>query len=214
MNFPMDALHRKALALAAMLQAGRIVDNIARHGRCDIEDLSPLVDSILARESDNMLQIYGSLNRLAVGLHLVQELLSGHKAELARRLMRYTAGMITLEKKLARDQPMLERLAEEMQRIRRQAEYFGQSTHENVLASLAALYGETLSTLRPRIIVHGKAEHLRQKSNTNMIRVALLAGIRAAHLWRHAGGHPLFLIFRRRALLRACNELLEHRDQA
>lgn len=210
----MDALHRRTIALAAMLQAGRIVDNIARHGRCDLEDLTPLVDSIFARESDNILQIYGALDRLAVGLHLVQKLLSGQEAQLAKRLMRYTAGMITLEKKLAKDRPMLEHLAEQMQRIRRQADYFGQTTHENVLASLAALYGETLSTLRPRIIVHGKAEHLHQKSNTNKIRVALLAGIRAAHLWRHAGGHSLFLIFRRRALLRACNELLERRERA
>jgi high frequency lysogenization protein len=42
-----------------------------------------------------------------------------------------------------------------------------------------------------------------------MIRALLLGGMRAAVLWRQCGGNRLQLLLRRKALLRACRELLE-----
>ncbi|MDF9756244.1 CII-binding regulator of phage lambda lysogenization HflD [Pseudomonas hunanensis] len=66
------------------------------------------------------------------------------------------------------------------------------------------MYQDTLSTLRQRIQVHGDMRFLQQASNASKIRALLLAGIRAARLWRQLGGHRWQLVFSRRKLL---NEL-------
>ncbi|MNJ04984.1 High frequency lysogenization protein HflD [compost metagenome] len=47
---------------------------------------------------------------------------------------------------------------------------------------------------------------LQQASNASKIRALLLAGIRAARLWRQLGGHRWQLVFSRRKLL---NELYD-----
>jgi len=50
--------------------------------------------------------------------------------------------------------------------------------------------------------VRGKSEFLSQSDNTHRVRVLLMAGLRAAHLWRTHGGGHMTLLFRRKALLR------------
>jgi len=127
-----------------------------------------------------------------------------------KELMAYTAAMMTLERKLARNPDMLKKLAEGMQRIEKQAEYFKGVMHDNVVAAISDLYGETISTMKPRIIVRGKSDYLRHSGNTDKVRALLLAGIRGAHLWRIHGGSHLQLLLRRRALGRKASELLRH----
>jgi len=89
-----------------------------------------------------------------------------------------------------------------MQRITQQRQYFGDAMHTNIIAAIADLYGETLSTMKPRIIVRGKSEHLSQSCNTERVRTLLMAGLRAAHLWHQHGGGHMSLLLRRKALLR------------
>jgi len=203
-----DALVQRTLALAAMLQAARMVDRIARKGCSDRDDFETLLHSILPAQAGHAETLYGSAAKLRVGLKLIHDILSGNEAGRAKELMRYTVALMTLEKKLSSNPEMLARLADGIQRIRQQADYFGSVTHENVIAAVANLYGETLSTLKPRIIVHGKQEFLRQSGHTSRIRCLLLAGIRAAHLWREHGGNHLTLLLRRKAILRTCDRLL------
>ena len=96
-----------------------------------------------------------------------------------------------------------------MQRIQKQIEYFGSSTHGSVIGGVADLYGDTISNIQPRIMVRGKPEILRQSANTHKVRALLFAGIRAAHLWRqHKGGH-FRLLFGRKKLLREIAHELE-----
>jgi high frequency lysogenization protein len=45
--------------------------------------------------------------------------------------------------------------------------------------------------LSPRIMVNGDPAHLNNPENANRIRALLLAGIRAAMLWRQSGGGRL-----------------------
>ncbi len=203
-----DALTQRTLALAAMLQAVRMVDRIARKGSSDRDDFATLLQSILTTQATHAEALYGSPAELRVGLRLIHDLLSGRETGRAKELMRYTVALMSLEKKLAAEADMLARLADGIQRIRKQADYFNSVTHESVIAAIANLYGETLSTLKPRIIVHGKQEFLRQSEHTNRIRCLLLAGIRAAHLWREHGGNHLTLLLRRKAILRTCDRLL------
>jgi high frequency lysogenization protein len=80
-----------------------------------------------------------------------------------------------------------------------QAAHFGVA-HDNVLAGLAELYQNSISQLRPRIIVMGEQHYLENPANANKIRVLLLAGIRSAWLWRQCGGSRLGFLLNRRKL--------------
>ena len=103
---------------------------------------------------------------------------------------------------------MLDKISKGLQRAREQMSYFS-LTHENVIASLAGIYQDTISTLLPRIIVQGEQSLLSQQANANKIRAVLLAGIRAAVLWRQTGGNRLQFLFGRKAYLQAAENLLK-----
>ncbi len=199
----------RAVALAAIVQAASLVESIARKGICDTEDFDTMIRSLFAENSDHVGTIYGGIYPLRAGLHLSARLLAGSHLEQAKPILSYAAGLMALEKRLAKNRAMLAAIGEGMQRIKKQSDYFGSQTHESVIGGIADLYGNTISTLRPSIIVRGKPEHLKQSVNTNRVRALLLAGIRAAHLWhQHGGGHFRLLIGRKK-LHQQIRKLLE-----
>ncbi len=199
----------RAVALAAIVQTASLVENIARNGTCDHEDFETMIHSLFAEGRDHASSIYGGVYHLRSGLHLSGQLLSGIHIEQAKPVMTYAAGLITLEKKLTKNKTMLAFMAEGMERIKKQALYFDSQTHDSVIGGIADLYGNTISTLKPRIVVRGKSEHLKQSTNTNKVRSLLLAGIRAAHLWHEHGGGHLRLLIGRKKLHQQTQKLLE-----
>ena len=80
------------------------------------------------------------------------------------------------------------------------------------MARFADLYLKTISTLTPRIMVSGSQLHLNNPENASRIRALLLAGVRAAILWRQSGGSRWKLLVRRNALLREARLLLAGMD--
>jgi len=208
MNIPADDLHQRTLAMAAILQAARLVDRLARKGQCDADDFAVLIRAIFAAPDPHVERVYGGAQHLRVGLRLLHDLLAGHELEHGKDLMRMSVTLMAVEKRLSKDREMLRKLADGIARIHKQADYFHDIAHETVIANLADLYGETLSTMKPRVIVHGKPIYLRQSGHTRRIRCLLLSAIRAAHLWRQHGGGHLTLLLRRRAIMRAADELL------
>ncbi len=85
---------------------------------------------------------------------------------------------------------------------------FFPTTHENTLASLADAYLQTISTIKPQVMVNGERMYLMRAENENRIRALLLAGVRAAILWRQSGGNWFVLIFRRKAMAIETQRLL------
>jgi len=208
-----DILYHRVLALAAMVQCAHLVSGIARRGVADAVEIETCISSIFAPSGDTPEKMYGDITKLRTGLVTLSRLLQSKDIKDPQRtkeLMAYTAAMITLERKLVRNPAMLKKLAEGMQRIKKQSEYFKGFMHDNIIAAISDLYGETISTMKPRIIVRGKSDYLRHSGNTNKVRALLLAGIRGAYLWRIHGGSHLQLLLRRRALGRKASELLRH----
>jgi len=200
--------HARIMALAALMQAAKSVNDIARKGSCDSTNFHTLIDSLFADASASPEEVFAGKEHLRTGLLLTKQLLSGENVEEAKIAMNYAARMIAVEKHLKKETDMLQVIGNTMARIEKQREYFGSSTHESVIGGIADLYGKTLSTINPRIIVHGKPEILSQSSNTNKIRALLFSGVRAAHLWQqHKGGHWR-LLFGRKKLLRDLDEAL------
>jgi len=207
-------LRQRLLAMAAMVQAAHLVQGIARKGQADAVEIETCVSGIFSSSGKTPEQIYGDVRKLRTGLILFSRFLQGEGVgkdmREAKEITAYTTAMITLERKLSRSPPILKKLATGMARIEKQAEYFNGFMHDNVIAAIAGLYGETISTMKPRIIVRGKSDYLRRSGNTDRVRALLLAGIRAAHLWRRHGGSHLQLLLRRRMLAREVAELLRH----
>jgi high frequency lysogenization protein len=73
--------------------------------------------------------------------------------------------------------------------------------------ALAELYQQHISPLGPKIILRGEPQLLQQPAIAAKIRTVLLAGVRAAVLWRQLGGTPWQLIFKREQLKRALNTI-------
>jgi len=202
-----DPAHTRIIALAALMQTAKLVNDIARKGICDSEDFHAIVGSLFINPQNQ--NLFGDYLHLKAGLMLSKHLLSGENVEQAKTIMAYTASMIAVEKKLQKQQATLQKIAQGMQRVEKQINYFGSIDHASVIGGIADLYGETISTVKPRIIVHGKPEILRQANNTNKVRALLFAGIRAAHLWRQNKGGHLRLLFGRKKLLQDIERLLQ-----
>jgi high frequency lysogenization protein len=202
-------LNQRATALAALTQAVYLVDCIARKGLADAEDFHVMTDSIFADSSVHhpVANLYGGISRLDTGLRLSIKILRGDPLPQTKTLMAYSAGLLSLERRLSKNREIRQKLADGMSRIGKQRQYFGDVVHANIIAAIAELYGETISTIRPRIIVRGKSEYLSQNANTQRVRTLLMAGLRAAHIWhKHGGGH-LSLLIRRKTLLHELEQL-------
>ena len=115
--------------------------------------------------------------------------------------------LLGLERKLARRPDLLQSLRTGLEEVIQNLNYFSVD-HSNAIARFADLYLNSLSTLTPRIMVNGDPIHLNNPDNANRIRALLLAGVRAAILWRQSGGGRLTLLLRRNPLLRETRRLL------
>jgi len=202
-------LNQRATALAALTQAIYLVDCIARKGMADAEDFRILTESIFADSSadHSVADLYGGIAHLNSGLRLSINILRGDPVPQAKALMAYSASLLSLERRLSRNGEVRQKLANGMIRVGKQHQYFGDAAHANVIAAIADLYGETISTIKPRIIVRGKSEYLSQNANTQRVRTLLMAGLRAAHVWHKNGGNHLILLIRRKALLHELEQL-------
>ncbi|AOV16952.1 lysogenization regulator HflD [Acidihalobacter aeolianus] len=201
------SLHNRTLALAAVFQCAADADQLARTGTLEPGALQPLLQSILVVDADSLEAVYGGTGNLRTGLQVLQRQLDSPERTKTIEVMRYAVSLLHLERRLAKRPEMLARLESGIENAQRQVEYFGVD-HENVISSLASLYRETISELGPRIVVRGEQIHLANETVASRIRVLLLAGIRAAVLWRQAGGTRLRLLFTRKSILREVERLL------
>jgi len=124
---------------------------------------------------------------------------------------KYVAGVMVLEKRLKRDDEMLATIASGIERARNQIEHFS-LLHDNVIAGLANAYSQTISTLKPRIMVQGEHVYISNPNNANRIRALLLAAIRATVLWRQCGGTRWQLLFQRGSIVEEAKRLLEDQE--
>lgn len=200
-------LHNRTLALAALFQCIGEVDKLARTGQNDSESFGIMVGSILKLEAPNLEAVYGGVQALRPGLELLRQQLGSGTQPRNMELMRYAVAVLYLERRLDGNSEIRKQLGQGINAAQRQSEYF-EPTHENVIAALADLYRETISKLGPRVIVRGEQLHLGNDTIASRIRVLLLAAIRAAVLWRQAGGGRFRLLFGRRSLLREAEHLL------
>lgn len=197
----------RAIALAGLFQAAALVRQTGLGRLRDAAATQTCLASILKTDADSVADVYGGIPALRIGLETLATQLGDDSRLRDLELTGYAITLLHLERKLARDTLLLERLGSGIQRIAAQAPERPPSDPERV-AELAELYSQTISTLSPKVMVHGDPGVLEGAATRHMIRALLLAGIRAAVLWRQCGGNRLRLIFGRRGILEACAGLL------
>lgn len=203
----------KCVALAGVFQAAGLASRVARHGMADSDAMESSLYSLFQVDAASVEDVYGGLSGITGGLKTLLDQLIGEKARNID-ITRYVISLLHLEKKLSKQPAMLQQISEGVNSATRQLEHYP-LLHPNILAAMADLYSETISKLRPRIMIQGEPLHLQNSENVNRIRALLLSGIRSAMLWRQCGGNRFQILLGRKRLTGTANALyLEIRNQS
>lgn len=199
-------LTNQTIALAGLSQALKLVQQIAKRGSADREDLETCLTSTLKVDSDDVLDVYGSLTGVRTGLRELDKQL-GEPNQVDRELARYASTLVFLERKLMGQPAMVEAIGVALYQAGERAREVG-VLHEDVYQALAEAYQATISQLQPRVLVVGEQMYLSDPDNGQRIRALLLAGVRSVVLWRQCGGSRWRLLLCRTKMQKEARRLL------
>lgn len=197
----------RVIALGGLLQGARLARDIARSGTCDPTAFAASRETLFDFEPASVESVFGGRVGVATGLRALCDQLE-RPAQRDLEISRYVVALLHLADRLMRSDQSMQQLHSDLSALARRRGHFelGESVqHEQ----LSQIYQERISTLGPRIMIRGEPLHLQNPDNAARIRVALLAGIRAAVLWRQAGGRKWQLLLRRRAIAAAARDLVD-----
>jgi high frequency lysogenization protein len=197
----------RALALAGLLQAVQLVQQMAQTGQAETTPLAACIDSLFRFDAETPEAVFDGATKLEPGLQrLVGQLEGGAGRDAA--LTRMAMTVLHLERRFMRQHGTVEAVHSALEDIGRQHAHWG-PTHPTVLARLGELYAKEISPIGPRVLVQGNPVYLGQPDLVGEVRATLLAAIRAAVLWRQLGGSYWDFLFGRRALANAAREWLQ-----
>ncbi|MEO8670858.1 MAG: high frequency lysogenization protein HflD [Tahibacter sp.] len=185
----------RVIALAGVFQSAALARSMATKGTHDAAALESSIASILRLDVETPAEVFGGIPGVRFGLETLVRQIDERERDMG--ITQIAVAVLRLERSLARRPAMLDALREALASVQRQVDHLG-ITHTTVLARLSEIYASTLSTLRPRVVVQGNPLYLTQPPQVERIRATLLAGIRAAVLWRQVGGTHWRLLLRRR----------------
>jgi high frequency lysogenization protein len=200
------SLHGQTLALAGLYQATRLVQQTARGRMRDAAETRASIGSIFMTSPASVDDVYDGTAGLATGLALLRDQLGNDNTGRDPELTGYVITLMHLERKLSRQPALFDVIARGIDALRN-GEAYGPEATPDIIAALAEIYTGTISTLTPRVMVQGEPAILDSPESRNMIRALLLAGMRAAVLWRQCGGGRIRLLFGRKALLQHAQTL-------
>jgi high frequency lysogenization protein len=199
-------LPERVLALAGLVQALAQVRRIADTGQSEASVVQTSLESIFRIDADTPEEVYGRVADLAPGLRLLRDYFN-KQADGDEGLPRLALSVLQLERRFVGESETVAAVSHGIAGIAPQAVTSG-STHPEVLAALGGLYADTISHLRPRVMVQGNPHYLGQPGVVAEIRAILLAAVRSAVLWRQLGGSFWDFLLSRRAMADAASELL------
>ena len=199
----------QCIALAGMFQAVEQMQHCARSGQPDdVPAMDTVLEAVLRIDADSAGAVFGGVGNLQPGLTLLTQHLERRMDVLRLEQARYAASLMFLERKLAAAAESGAQLIAALQLLA--MERAQRPVHDEwMLHRLAALYVDHVSNLGPRIMVSGEPVHLKTPANADRIRSLLLAGLRAAVLWRQCGGRRWRLVCFRSAMRRDAETVLE-----
>ncbi len=202
----------RTIALAGLFQAARLAQQLAHEGRADPDALRASLGSVLRIDAASTADVFGGMRGVSTGLGILATRLGAGPQIMDFELARYVLNLMQLAQALERRGELQEAIrggveaaasadspaAEADERI---------GAPPELIERLAGLYRETISTLAPRILVNGDPAHLADERIAAAVRAALLAGVRAAVLWRQLGGRRWHLLIARGRFAREARRL-------
>lgn len=197
-----NVMSDRVLALAGIVQALAQVRRIADTGQANAAVLTTSLDSVFRIDAPTPADVYGGVAALRPGMMLLRDYFTNQARD--EQLPRLALAVMQVERRFNRDQEMVDRVHAGILAQASHAERLG-SIHPEVLSALGALYSETVSHLRPRVLVQGNPHYLGQATVVAEVRAVLLSAIRSAVLWRQLGGSLWDFLLRRGELSAAVN---------
>lgn len=205
----MERQLEQTLALAGIAQAAFLVHQLAHHGVAAQDKLNTAINSLFVTHPKSTEEVFGRIDKLNLGLQVLQELLTGNSAVFTpSEVLRYMLGLLYLQYKLAGKPRMLEEISKGLDSVKMQFPEGELAEKPDAIRELSRLYQGTLSTLPFRIQVRGDMNYLKNDHTACRIRALLFAGVRAAVLWRQIGGKRWHLLLQRKRLARDVTRLL------
>lgn len=195
-------------AMGGVFQAAALVEQLAKTGYIPSQPFEACINTLFVQNPESTLGVYGdNLTNIEHGLKVMADLLHHHQNREYPDTLRYVLGILHIQKKLSSNKDMQALIGQRLQQANHQAEHFG-VTHDNVIANLASIYTDTLSSFRFRIQVVGDFTYLQQERIAAQVRALLFSGVRSATLWRQVGGTRLQMILSRKKLALTADNLL------
>ncbi len=197
----------QVIALAGLFQSAMLVYQLANKDSHDEYALQHSSLSVLRVDAQSVTEVFSCLRGVSMGCEVVDQVFGGRLGATSRDIFQYSVSMHQLGIKLegfphVSDvvQQRLEELAQEFKINGMEQDIeLGEEQSAHLYDELAALYAKTVSTLEPRIMVHGSQGKLNNPRTVSRVRSALFAGIRAALLWHQLGGRRWQLMLHRRS---------------
>ncbi len=202
-----DKLYNTTIALAGMAQAASLASELAQTGKTDEAAFNCSINSIFQLDTKDTLSVYGNLANIKLGLEQLIKLCD-RQAKTSRSIMAYIMSLIQLQNKITRSPKLRDMLKQRLTQTKKQVDYFS-LTHPTVIANLADIYLQTISTFKIRIMIWGNPRVLNTPDSIEKIRALLLAGVRSAALWRQARGSRLQLLFARAKIKTMAENILK-----
>lgn len=201
------SIEDRTLALAGLIQAAWLTDRIAYTGQGEPAALDSTLGSLFTFDAGDVPGVFGGAGRVRHGLEILSRLLDNNGRPEELRLTRYLVALTGHANRALQNDDLMDAVRRGLERAEQQKSHFD-DWDSPVVANLADIYVRTIGTLEPRIMISGEPARLQNPANVDHIRALLLAGIRAAVLWRQTGGRKWQLMFSRGKLKQAADRLL------
>ena len=204
--------HHIVIALAGVTQSATLIPQLANTGVCNSTLYQISLKSIFNTSPKTTDDVYDGINNIKTGLETLISLLSSSQKQQVE-LIRYLFGTISITGKLLKNNQALDKIDQRLQRIlglysAMNDEIIGDNV-DDLSYSLAGIYSDIISPLSTKIKVVGKAEYLQNTLVQAKVRASLLGCVRSAILWYQVGGNRLQILFSRKRINNAAQELLK-----
>jgi high frequency lysogenization protein len=195
----------RAIALAGLMQSIKLVQQMANTGQAETRPLEACIASLFRFDADDAEAVYGDRRQLQSGLRLLLDQLVGSGRDTG--YTRMAVSVLGLERRFMRTPGVAGEVRATLERLGPDCERLG-AAHPDLLSRLGELYAERISPLGQRVLVQGNPVYLAQPPVVAEVRATLLAGLRAAVLWRQLGGSYWDFLFARGRLADEAKRLL------
>ena len=196
----MTQIEERTLALAGILQACSQVQALARTGEVNEAASRASLQSILVLDAISTNAVFGGTAGVTAGLLLLKNGVLSSPQAADVELNRYAMSLMHLQSRLYRDQAKFEEFG-------RAVEQLSAWSGDELVRACSDVYQQFVSSIQPQIIVQGEEGFLQREDVPPQVRALLLAGLRAAVLWRQVGGN-MFRLRWERAKYRAMAALM------